>query len=135
MNHSALEKFAPDRTEDGRLDPKYSLDPGIRHFVLVLRSEGVETCQSCQGGPGHCYHEPTVEFLGNQSAGPRAIGVALAHDLPVAGLRRVWEVRSGEMNGPIWAMTFRLRSDLWLKQDAARAKAYFERMKNGRDAD
>jgi hypothetical protein len=49
---TGLESFAPDRFEDGRLDPRYSLDPGIRHFVLILRSQGIETCQSCQGGPG-----------------------------------------------------------------------------------
>jgi hypothetical protein len=41
----ALEKFAPDRFANGRADPRYSLDPGIRHYVLVLRSQGIETCQ------------------------------------------------------------------------------------------
>lgn len=130
----ALEKFAPDRFDDGRLDPRYGLDPGIRHFVLVLRSQGVETCQSCQGGPGHCYLEPTIEFRGDQSAGPKAVAAALAYDLPVAALRREWEVRNGEMHGPIWAITFRRQADLWLEQEKVRNAAYFERLKTGRDA-
>lgn len=130
----ALERFAPDRLADGRLDSQYSLDPGIRHFVLVLRSQGVETCQSCQGGPGHAYLEPTVEFSGGQEAGPRAIAAAIAHGLPVAELRREWSVRSGEIHGPIWAMTFNLRADLWLEREAQRTAAYFERHKTGRDA-
>lgn len=129
-----LERFAPDRFEDGHLDPRYCLDSGIRHFVLVLRSEGVETCQSCQGGPGHVYLEPTIEFRGNQSAGPKAVAVAIAHGLPVAELRREWEIRDGEMHGPIWTMTFRLRADLWLSQEKARSAAFFDRLKMGRDA-
>jgi hypothetical protein len=130
----ALEKFAPDRFEDGRLDPSYSLDPGIRHYVLVLRSQCVDTCQSCQGGPGHCYLEPTIEFRSGKGDGPRAVGAALAYDLPVAELRREWKIRDGEMHGPIWAMTFRVRADVWLKREAERAAAYFKRQKTGRDA-
>jgi hypothetical protein len=129
-----LEKFAPDRFEDGRFDPRYALDPGIRHYVLVLRSQGIDTCQSCQGGPGHCYLEPTIEFRGGKGEGPRAVAAALTHDLPVAELRREWEIRDGEMHGPIWTMTFRLRADLWLKREADRVAAYFKRQKMGRDA-
>jgi hypothetical protein len=129
-----LEKFAVDRFEDGHLDRRYGLDPGIRHFVLVLRSQGVDTCQSCQGGPGHCYLEPTIEFRGGTGDGPRAVGVALTYGLPIAELRREWSVRDGEINGPIWTMTFKLRADLWLQQDKARTAASFKRLKAGRDA-
>ncbi|HEY8697177.1 MAG TPA: hypothetical protein VIM02_06130 [Rhizomicrobium sp.] len=131
---NGLEKFAPDRFEDGRLDPKYALDPGIRHYVLVLRSQGIETCQSCQGGPGHAYLEPTIEFRGAQEAGPRAVAAALTYGLPVAELRREWSVRSGEIHGPIWTITFNLRADIWLKREADRTAAYFRRHRTGRDA-
>jgi hypothetical protein len=116
----SLEKFAPDRFENGRRDRRYRLDPGIRYYVLVLRSMGVETCQSCQGGPGHAYLEPTVEFYGDQAAGPRAVAAALTHGLPVSALRREWDVTSGEMRGPIWTMTFATRSDVWLKREQER---------------
>src|SRR6185437_11899146 len=124
-----LENFAPDRFEDGRLDPRYGLDPGIRHYVLILRSQGIETCQSCQGGPGHAYLEPTIEFYGDKSAGPKAVAAALVHGLPVSDLRREWNIRDGEMNGPIWTITFTLRANLWLKREAARSAAYFKRKK------
>jgi hypothetical protein len=110
------------------------LDIGIEHYVLKLREQGVETCQSCQGGPGHAYLEPTIEFYGNQSAGPKAVGAALTYDFPVAELRREWSVRDGEMHGPIWTMTFRVRADVWIKREAERTAAYFKRCKTGRDA-
>lgn len=128
-----LEKFAPDRFEDGRLDPA-GLDVGIRHYVLVLRSQGIETCQSCQGGPGHTYLEPTVDFHGGQAEGPRAVAAALTHGLPVFELRRVWHVRDGEMTGPLWAMTFDVRADVWLDREQARTAAWFKRKATGRDA-
>ncbi len=82
------------------------LDPGIRHYVLILRSQGIETCQSCEGGDGHAYPEPTIEFWGGRAEGLRAVAVAMAYGLPVAELRRVWNMQDGELIGPIWAITF-----------------------------
>lgn len=99
------------------------LDNGIRHYVRILRLQGIETFQSCEGGPGHAYPEPTVEFYGGQDDGPRAVAAALKFGLPVVELRRTWEIRDGEMVGPQWAMTFRLQADIWLKQVAERAAA------------
>jgi hypothetical protein len=108
------------------------LDPGIRHYVLILRKGGVETCQSCQGGPGHAYLEPTVDFLGGKGEGPRAFGVALSYGLPVSELRRVWSAHQDELDGPIWQMTFRIKADTFLKRDAAHSAAYFKSRKTGR---
>ena len=107
-------------------------DPGIRHYVEVLQEGGVETCQSCQGGPGHAYLEPTVDFLGGQYAGPQAVAVALMRGLPVYELLRVWHVRDGEMDGPIWRLTFNCRSDEHQRQVAAREARWFKRKKTGR---
>jgi hypothetical protein len=129
-----LEQFAPDRSADGRRDPRGGLDSGIRHFVLILRSQGIETCQSCQGGPGHSFLEPTIEFYGGAGEGLRAVAAALTYGLPAAELRREWSVRNGELHGPIWTMTFSLRADLWLRREAERSKAYFKRKATGRDA-
>lgn len=83
-----------------------NLDAGIRRYVAILRSQGIETFQSCEGGEGHAYPEPTIEFHGGPHEGPRAIGVALAFALPAAELRRVWSMQNGEMVGPHWALTF-----------------------------
>ncbi|HEV2674176.1 MAG TPA: hypothetical protein VGV37_06500 [Aliidongia sp.] len=99
------------------------LDDGIRHFVCVLRSQGIETFESCQGGKGHCYAEPTIAFHGDQAEGPRAVAVALTYGLPVVGLRRTWEVRSGEMIGPQWEVTFQMKADDWIKHATDRSRS------------
>lgn len=82
------------------------LDPGIRRYVDVLRAGGVETFESCQGGAGHAFTEPTVRFHGNQAAGFRALAVAMDHDLPVATLRRAYPIEDGWPVGPWWELTF-----------------------------
>lgn len=82
------------------------LDEGISEIVLVLRRGGVETFESCQGGEGHAYPEPTVRFYGEQPEGMRALSVALYARLPVKKLRRVWPILDGEPTGPWWELTF-----------------------------
>jgi len=84
------------------------LDPGIRKIVEILLECGVETFESCEGGPGHACPEPTVKFEGDLSEGLRAVAVALAYGLPVAALRRTWQVRDRTLHGPWWEMTFTL---------------------------
>ena len=108
------------------------LDDGVAHYVNVLREGGIETCQSCEGGPGHCYEVPTVDFRGDCAEGPRAVGVALQRGLPVAELRRVWSIWNNEMDGPIWSMTFKMKATEFLKRDAAKSKAYHASKKTGR---
>jgi hypothetical protein len=85
------------------------LDAGIRHYVLVLRSGGIETYESCEGGVGHSYPEPTIRFHGNNGEGFRALSVALTFGLPVLNVRRTWDVIGGELTGPWWEMTFRTK--------------------------
>jgi hypothetical protein len=82
------------------------LDAGIREAVLALRSGGIETFESCEGGPGHAYPEPTVRFHGPQSEGFKALALALQHNLRVLGLRRVWPIVDREPTGPWWELTF-----------------------------
>jgi hypothetical protein len=72
------------------------LDPGISEAVTILRAAGVETFESCQGGQGHAYPEPTVRFHGERPEGFRALGVALQNGLRVAALRRVWPILDNE---------------------------------------
>jgi hypothetical protein len=82
------------------------LDEGIREIVLQLRSSGIETIESCQGGDGHAYPEPTVRFSGNKTEGYRALAVALQFGFRVSELRRVWPVLDYEPTGPYWELTF-----------------------------
>ena len=82
------------------------LDAGIARQVEVLRASGVETFESCQGGDGHAYSEPTVRFHGDRSEGFRALSVALQNGLLVRALRRAWPIIEGEPTGPWWELTF-----------------------------
>lgn len=82
------------------------IDPGIRREVEVLWENGIETTESCEGGPGHSFSEPTVRFRGDHAEGFKALGIALQHGLKVFELRRFWIVQDGELCGPEWEMTF-----------------------------
>ena len=82
------------------------LDSGIEQYVTILASAGIETYESCEGGEGHSYPEPTVRFYGTHAEGFRALGVALQHNLPVASLKRLWDVIDCEPVGPSWELVF-----------------------------
>ena len=85
-----------------------SLDPGVAPYVDVLDAAGIETYESCQGGDGHSYPEPTVRFHGERGQGFRALAVALQYGFPVRALRRIWTVDTdGHPHGPNWELTFR----------------------------
>lgn len=84
-----------------------ALDPGIRPYVIALRDGGVETFESCEGGEGHPFPQPTIRFFGPLSAGFRAYGVAVERRLPVASLALEYPVDDhGMLTGPWWRMTF-----------------------------
>jgi len=102
--------FRPDpesiqRARELYFDPP--LDEGIREIVISLVANGVETFESCEGGEGHAFPEPTVRFEGTDSEGLRAVSVALENGLPVRRLRRVWGIQDNVLHGPWWEMTFR----------------------------
>lgn len=82
------------------------IDPGIRPIVQILAQNGVETFESCEGGNGHAFYEPTVRFHGSHAEGFRALSVALQHGLKVCELRRYYSIEDGEPVGPHWEMTF-----------------------------
>ena len=82
------------------------LDRGIEREVEILVEGGIETYESCEGGTGHNYPEPTVRFHGERSEGFKALAIALQNDLKPSSLRRIWEIVDGEPAGPEWEMTF-----------------------------
>lgn len=81
------------------------LDPGIVDAVLALRSGGIETFESCEGGAGHAYPEPTVRFYGTRADGFMALAVAMHAGIVVTALRRVWPILDSEPTGPWWEIT------------------------------
>jgi len=83
-----------------------SIDKGILDRVKLLRENGVETFESCEGGNGHAYFEPTIRFHGERAEGFRALSVAMTHRLEVRELKRVWVINDGEPTGAWWEMIF-----------------------------
>lgn len=82
------------------------LDDGIREYVEALVDGGVETFESCEGGDGHAYAEPTVRFHGGHWACRRAFVVARRRRFPVAAMRQTWPVVRGNLTGPHWEIVF-----------------------------
>ena len=100
IESSTLPNF---QAQDGEIE---GIDPDIEPLVTILRQNGVETCQSCQGGPGHSSDKPYVDFSGGDGAGYLAVGVALTYGMPVTRLQRTWSVLEKVLKGPVWRMTF-----------------------------
>ena len=67
-----------------------ALDDGIRKAVSVLREYGFETFESCEGGNGHCYAEPTVRFFGDDFDLIRAWEICTLNGLQVFEAKRVY---------------------------------------------
>jgi hypothetical protein len=82
------------------------LDAGIRRFVLALRSGGIDTFESCEGGEGHAFTEPTIRFNGAMAEGFKAFAVAKELGLPVYKLRLSYSVDGDFLMGPWWEMVF-----------------------------
>ena len=85
----------------------HQLDAGIKPYVATLREAGIQTFESCEGGVGHCYSEPTIRFRGDRSEGYKALAAAMQNGLAVSDLRRFWPIVDGEPTGPWWEIVFR----------------------------
>lgn len=73
------------------------LDAGIRFAVRVLHANGLDTCQSCQGGKGHAYLEPTVDMVSHSSDadGMAALACLTSYGLPVTTVAILWNIDNG----------------------------------------
>jgi hypothetical protein len=95
---TALRGFAMTRREEWLA----TLDAGIAPCVDGLDAKGIEAFESCEGGEGHAFLEPTVRFYGERSEGFRALAAAIERELAVAELRRYRQVnRRGARRPPI----------------------------------
>ena len=63
-----------------------SLDPGIREIVELFNAHGIETFQSCEGGKGHAFQDPTIQFYGDLPEGYYALSVAVRYGYNVRRL-------------------------------------------------
>lgn len=94
------------------VDPQVDmeLDAGIREYVLALREGGIETFESCEGGEGHPFPQPTIRFHGTSGEGFRALAVAKERGLPISCIRMSYPVIDGWPTGPWWEMVFTTKS-------------------------
>jgi hypothetical protein len=104
---------------DAEQPPASGLDPGIKPFVEILVDHGIETCQSCQGGEGHSYDWPTIDFVGGAGAGWHALGVCADFGLPVLSLQRQWTIGS---SGEVDEVVFRHDAIWWAEHQARSAE-------------
>src|SRR4051812_22588435 len=105
--HSEYQNRPPSGLDEFEPEVDLPIDPGIRYAVLVLRSGGIETFESCEGGVGHAFPDPTVKFFGSSWAGYRALAIAMEYGLPVLRMQRVYGVADGQLEGPWWELVFR----------------------------
>lgn len=85
------------------------IDAGIRFAVRVLHARGFETCQSCEGGDGHAYDQPSVDLLAgaNDATGFAAVAELVGFGLPVDRVSQVWNVdKMGRPYETIWRIEF-----------------------------
>lgn len=101
-----LEEFARE------IDATGCMDLGIVRAVQILMDAGFATYESCQGGEGHAYREPTIRFKGTPACGWRALAVLMTYGLPVHRLSRTWVMNYGVPDGPCWEITFTRPLDL-----------------------
>ena len=101
MNKSVDDRFL--KTEDIEF-----MDAGILPVVDLLRKNGIGTFESCEGGPGHAFLEPTVRFLGDRGTGFKVYDILVTNglDRPAKSIRRYWTASNGELEGPYWEVTF-----------------------------
>ena len=83
------------------------LDEGIKPYVKILLEYGIETFESCQGGEGHSFPNPTIRFHGPIQQGWRALAAAMERGLPVTDLRYCWCMNDGLPDGPFWEIVFK----------------------------
>jgi hypothetical protein len=85
------------------------IDAGIRFAVRVLHAHGIETCQSCQGGEGHCYDRPTIDMIAiaDDVTGFAALHYLQSYGLEVKNLAILWRIRNGLPYEKLWRIVFR----------------------------
>ena len=106
---SDSERFSAPMRDKMMPDDWYDrLDAGVRFAVKVLHAKGFETCQSCQGGDGHSYDQPTVDLnaAADDAWGFAAMATLQDYGLQVRELSLLWNIRNGLPYEKLWRITF-----------------------------
>lgn len=79
------------------------LDVGIIRIVRILKEEGIETQQSCEGGEGHSYDWPSVDVSGQPW---RALDLCNTYGLPVHQISELHRIEQGNPVEHFWRLEF-----------------------------
>ncbi len=85
-----------------------TIDKGIRFAVRVLNAKGIDTQQSCQGGKGHAYNQPSVDIpaTDDDAKGFAALSALRDYGLPVQEVSIIWPVSGSLPTEKFWRVTF-----------------------------
>ena len=120
-SHALADRPRMERVSDNAFTLDH-LDRWMRYAVLVLHRGGIQTYESCQGGRGHAFPEPTIRFEGTQEDAFRAARIARANGLPAHHLRRFWRLNDEGAELPAWELTFHpLRHLIMVQRRAEKA--------------
>jgi hypothetical protein len=89
-----------------KISPADPVDLGIVRGVQILKDTHFATLQSCQGGEGHAFPEPTILFQATRAGAFHALSVLMTYELPVTELGQVWRMEDGVPTGPAWVVKF-----------------------------
>ncbi|HEV2371003.1 MAG TPA: hypothetical protein VGS19_02440 [Streptosporangiaceae bacterium] len=104
----------PTLVDPAREEIEADLDPGIRPAVLALWELGIETHESCQGGDGHAWTWPVVQFgASSDEEAVAAFRSLIESGFPADRLHKAWHHCPDcypELSGLQWEVIF-LRGD------------------------
>lgn len=90
------------------------IDESIKPIVDILIQHGFKTFESCSGGQGHAFYEPTIRFKGNEFDLIRAYEICMMYGFQPLEVKRVyrkvdlWDNIEQKYKGssPIWDKPF-----------------------------
>lgn len=89
-----------------RSEKKYAdMDPGIRYPVRLLHAHGIPTNESCQGGEGHAFHDPSIVMQEGRAF--EAMNQLERCGIPVREVVSRWSVDDGVPNERSWVVVLR----------------------------
>ena len=83
------------------------VDKGIVNELKILNNYGIRTCQSCEGGVGHAFGKPTIDFFGDIKEGYKVYNIAIKHKLNVDYLVRIYNIDDNELKQVDWGIVFK----------------------------
>ena len=107
------------------------LDQRIRRPVRALHDFGIDTIDSCEGGPGHMRSVPTIRFRGDETVARYAIAALAWWGYACVELRKCWLLFPDTRPGAEWEVIVSLDTQQMRDSLAARdrAEAHHEGMR------